>query len=522
MPQQLPPGMNAGDFDKAIDEIRKVVGDDAVYTGEGDALAPYLDHMSAVPPEYRTPSAAITPAEVAEVQGVLKVANKYKLPLWTYGNGKNFAYGGPAPLQAGYLMLDLKRMNRILDVDEEFGTCLVEPGVSYFQLDQHLRDIGSKLWIDCAAPGWGGVMGNALEHGAGYTPYADHFIMSCGMEVMLADGSLVRTGMGAMPNSTAWQLFKYGYGPHYDGMFTQGNFGIVTKMGFWLMHEPPAYKPFMLSFENEDDLAAIMEIARPLKLNFVIPNGLVCEHISYSVAVQKARREIWDKPEPVPLERWKEVAKEMDLGMWNMYGALYGTPENVEMSWKLVQATLGSIPGAKAYLQGDRDGDIGFDYRVKLMRGEPNMTEFNMVNWDGGGHLNFTPIAPISGRNAMSMFHVLRDVCEKHGFDYISESVATFRGMISLVMVMFDPRDEETRKRADACGRDIILTAAKHGWGELKANLAYMDLVAETYSGNDNGVWKCNQLIKDALDPNGILSPGKSGIWPSSWTGPRA
>ena len=79
------------------------------------------------------------------------------------------------------------------------------------------------------------------------------------------------------------------------------------------------------------------------------------------------------------------------------------------------------------------------------------------------------------------------------------------------------PRDEDERRRAYACSRVIILEAARLGFGELKANLEYMDLVAGTYNNMDNGLAKLNQKLKDILDPAGILSPGKSGIWPSGW-----
>ena len=72
-------------------------------------------------------------------------------------------------------------------------------------------------------------------------PYRDHFGAQCGMEVVTGGGELVRTGMGALPNSQTWQQFKYGYGPYIDGMFSQSNFGVVTKMGIWLMPEPETY-----------------------------------------------------------------------------------------------------------------------------------------------------------------------------------------------------------------------------------------------------------------------------------------
>ena len=51
----------------------------------------------------------------------------------------------------------------------------------------------------------------------------------------------MRTGMGALPGSKTWQQYKAGFGPWIDGMFSQSNFGVVTKMGFWLMPQPETY-----------------------------------------------------------------------------------------------------------------------------------------------------------------------------------------------------------------------------------------------------------------------------------------
>lgn len=66
----------------------------------------------------------------------------------------------------------------------------------------------------------------------------DHFGMHCGMEIVLPNGELIRTGMGAMADTSTehgsantWQLFQYGFGPYADGLFSQSNYGIVTKMG---------------------------------------------------------------------------------------------------------------------------------------------------------------------------------------------------------------------------------------------------------------------------------------------------
>ena len=519
MKRYYPEGVEQKKFDEAVTRLENIVGAEWVFTDADTELQPYLDRMSARPPEYRVPSAAVSVESIEQLREVLAVARRYQLPVWPTGNGRNWAYGGPAVKQSGYVHLDMKRMNRILEVNEELAYCVVEPGVSYFQLYHYIQEKGYKLWIDCAAPGWGGVIGNAHEHGAGYTPYGDHFTFQNGTEIMLADGSLVRTGPWAMQGSKTPHIVKYGYGPYLDGMFTQGNFGITTKAGFWLMPEPPAYKPFLFTYEQEEDLYRLMEILRPLKINMVIPNGVLIEHISYTGPIQVNREDYWTERTPLPDEVWRKMAKDLDCGIWNLYGALYGTEESIAYTWKIVEKALLSIPGARMFLQGDRSpDDASWNYREKLMRGEPNMTEFGIVNWGGGGHLNLTPIAPNTGRHAKASHEKMKEVFAKHGFDYMTEFVAAYRAQIHLLMVMFDPRNEEECLRADACAREIILEEAKLGFGELKANLEYMDLVAGIYNNMDNGLWKLNQKLKDTLDPDGILAPGKSGIWPGNWS----
>ena len=156
-------------------------------------------------------------------------------------------------LHDGAVILLLERMNRILEVNEDLAYAVIEPGVTYKQLADHLRSRAIKLWADCTdSTPQGSVLGNALDRGLGHTPYGDHFGNLCGLEVVLANGEVIQTG-AAPPDSPTWHTFKWGTGPYLEGLFSQSNFGIVTRAGIWLMPEPEAFQAFLCEIEQEEN-----------------------------------------------------------------------------------------------------------------------------------------------------------------------------------------------------------------------------------------------------------------------------
>ena len=117
-------------------------------------------------------------------------------------------------------------MNRIVDIDEKLAFAVVEPGVSYQTLYDELVRRGNRLMLDVTSgPPQGGMIGNALDKGAGYSPYFDHFGFSCGLEIVLGNGEILRTGDGALDAKDLinWHTSKYSFGPILDGLFAQSN-----------------------------------------------------------------------------------------------------------------------------------------------------------------------------------------------------------------------------------------------------------------------------------------------------------
>lgn len=82
--------------------------------------------------------------------------------------GRNIGYGGAAPRVPGSVVVDLGRnMNKVLKIDENNASCMVEPGVSYFKLYEEIEKRKLPLWIDTPDLGGGSVLGNAIDRGVG-------------------------------------------------------------------------------------------------------------------------------------------------------------------------------------------------------------------------------------------------------------------------------------------------------------------------------------------------------------------
>jgi 4-cresol dehydrogenase (hydroxylating) len=330
--------------------------------------------------------------------------------------------------------------------------------------------------------------------------------MQCGMEAVMPDGSVVRTGMGAMPRSSSWQLFKYGYGPHTDGSFTQSSFGIPTKVGVWLMPAPPACKPFMISVPREDDLHRLMETLKPLKIAMVIPNAVVVSHVLCDAALAAPRAKYYSGGGPMPASAVQKLASDSNRGVWNLYGALYGLPVGIEAGWKVIQGAFSKIPNAKLYSAADRKGDPVFEYRAQLMCGVPAVSPAAVRDWMGGGHAELSQAVPLTGDDSARAFAIAQRVAQAHGLDYPLAFVATWRSALASGTVAFDPKSADDRKRTRDCAEAIVAETASTGYGTVSAASELAATVAATYGAHNGALWKVHRKLKAELDPHGVIA----------------
>ncbi|TGO32976.1 hypothetical protein BHYA_0275g00020 [Botrytis hyacinthi] len=259
--------------------------------------------------DYFIVPATIATRNVEEVQAIVRLCNEYEIPLWPFSIGRNIGYGGAAPRVPGSIGLDMaKNMNKVLRVNSEGAYALLEPGVTFFSLYDYLKEkkLDDQLWIDTPDLGGGSVVGNTIERGVGYTPYGEyHFMMHCGLEVMLPTGELIRTGMGALPDPTQ---------PTVEG----GSLDQQPGSKCWQLF-PHGFVPY-----NDD-----------------------------------------------------AIARKLNLGRWNFYGALYGPKPVSDVLWQVVKDAFGTIEGAKFFLPEDIKEKCVLQIRAKALRGIPTIDEIS-------------------------------------------------------------------------------------------------------------------------------------------------
>lgn len=506
----LPSGVSDTAFRQALAAFADIVGPEWVLATDEDRTT-YLDLYAPGVEDERAhaPAAGVVVHDVAQVQALVRAANQYRIPLWPICRGKNFGYGGAAPAAPGSVVLDMSRMNRILDVDQDLATCLLEPGVGFYDLHEHLSKNQIPLWMSIPGNGWGSVIGNALERGFSRTPYGEHANSLCGMEVVLPDGSLVRTGTGAMANSKTWPLFKPGFGPAWDGMFCQSNFGIVTKAGFWLMPEPEATLSMSMSLPNQDDIGWLVDVLTPLRISGIIPHNVGIANYLGNATTTTQRHEWYTGEGALPDAVIKRIMERYGVGWWNFTLTLYGHPDANEVHRRLIEDAFRAHTTQQFRITHWQRGEPGG-------APAPSVFALRVVNWNGGrgGHAGFSPILPGRGSEVLQQARRTKARYDEFGIDYSSTMYVCGRHVVNVNLLLYDKDQPDLVARSNALFSTLVDDASEAGFGEYRTHLSWMDQVADSFDFNDGALRRLNQRVKDALDPNGILAPGKSGIWP--------
>jgi 4-cresol dehydrogenase (hydroxylating) len=487
--------------DEAVTRWRELLGQDAVTTDQ-DRLDTLLRNTSGY--DGRSIVAELRPASVDQVVEIVRIARETGVPLYPYSTGKNWGLGSRVPVTSGCALVDLGKLNRIRVVNEKHHYAIIEPGVTQRQLGEYLREHGLRLLLNVTGSSpESSVLGNAIERGTGFRNHRTEDVR--GIEVVLGTGDLVRTGYWGNDGQHIREAhhYKYGMGPYLDGLFTQSGYGIVTSAVVNLVPAQEDMRMLMFTFPDPrlaDAIDTVSDLFRDRTLRSIV--------------------HVFNDKRIITMNAGTAAAT------WTGVTAIDGSANYVAFVQDELRAALAPLGGAVTFFSAaDMAGaDPMIDGMFRVHSGESNgvfmqglyhtlgdgsdVTDPDDLDATRYGMLACMPFLPADGQTVTEAVDLVEKVCAQHGLvPAIALNPVDANALESVINVYFDTTDDVAVRNAHACSAALHRALYEDGFRFYRVDIANMAYL----TGQDAPVWTAGALIKDALDPDHVIAPGRYG-----------
>lgn len=252
------------------------------------------------------------------------------------------------------------------------------------------------------------------------------------MEVVLANGDIVRTGQWAADGSPTAHVCKNSFGPQIDGLFLQSNLGIVTKLGVWLQPRPEAYMSIVVQVDTFEQVEPLLDALSTLHRIDILQNNPLFGDVLGSLSTLKTAADLYEGEGPIPDGKIAELQKQFGLGFWTSLFDFYGTKELVYARLNKAKSVIHEYcPNAKIeskFFEGENNQPLDAKAIAKVSMGESvsvvGSSKTSMINFalpSGGGghgaHTDFIPILPHDGGLTLKWLNECRMIVRQYGFN---------------------------------------------------------------------------------------------------------
>lgn len=486
--------------------------------------------------------AILRPANTAEVQACVRIANECATPLYPVSKGRNWGLGSAVPVQTGCVVLDLGRMNRIVEFNDELGYITVEPGVSFRQASDFVRQQNAKSYVTViGGPPDASLIGNYLERGTGVGPAGDRAHQACGAEIVLGTGDIIHTGFAAVAGSKASRIHRDGVGPSLDDLFLQSNFGIITCLTIWLPKRPSCFQFVMCSFDAAERFEAAIGALRHLQEQHVVPPFSAQLYNNFKFASLQAQHPDPDKQ--LDIQRLlagmnHRYRRSQWFGLMGLYS---GSKDIGKAQRKAVLRALKSyceritfVDDTKYRLLSRANRFARFLRRKEIVPanmlhnlfvepiplGYPSDFSIKSIYWrkrsppppsidphrDKCGVIWACHVVPFRGSDVREASEFTTSTIAKHRFEpSIGLVNSSTRYLRMLVAIMYDRAIPGQDKLASECHTELISGMNERGFTSFRLGVNSMKLRPQLEQSSATLLTKLKQMC----DSNGILAPGR-------------
>ncbi len=486
---------------------------------------------------------------VDEVQACVDRARRERRSLYPISTGLNWGYGSATPPQPGAVLLDLSGMNRILnaaDISEAHPVAVIEPGVTQRQLREFLSQSHPRLVFNVTGSAMDtSILGNALDRGVGYLGPRREDVF--GLEVVTGRGDVLRTGFRRLgDDSPLAHTHPFGLGPMLDGLFFQGNYGIVTSACFKLLPRPHRSVAVSLGLRNTSQLAQVLDGLALLKRLGVI-SGVT--HVGNQARMRSSMAAgISDYLRVECGMKAPELAAEVERVLatvapfeWTALAGISGSSAQVKAAVAEVKRVLGG--SARVTVVDETMLDIGFRLQHPLRHlwpwaranaatisairpsqgladGWPTDAAVKNLLWRFGapnlaardldqsscGLLFINAALPLEGRAVVDVVQGMEAVASGFGHNlYVSLNIETTTSLVAVANLLFDRGDEGAVANARTCATSLWTYLRSRG---LEVYRARADMMKDLVDAQDP-FWRIAWQLKSVFDPDNLIAPGR-------------
>lgn len=492
--------------------------------------------------EQRVP-VVVFPGSTDEVSGVVKIANAFKLPIYPISKGRNWGLGSRVPVKSGSCVVDLGRMNDIVEFDEDLSYITVRPGVTFGQVSDFLRERSSENYLAMiGGPPDSSLIGNAIERGDAGGPLGEKARFCCGAEVVLPTGEVINCGNEAFRDSLTSKLSKFGLGPDIESLFFQSNLGIITKMTFWLARKPALFQCMIFGIKNEENLTQVVASIRRLSQLGIIKDGSCSIWNVYRVLANQMQYP-WDEggrlkssPDKV-LEHlpsmWRDVRWAGTVGLYSASAAHARADKTmIKKAFKgnvskllVVDAFNAKLirffaTGLSKIIAANVEKTIDMIYYNSIFLGNPKNSECSTMYWrkkmatpsdldpnrDRCGLHWICVSLPLDGIHLSRLGKIVEEISFKHNLEpQYMFWLPNQWSLKSFIVIAYDRDVEGEDQIAFNCYKDLYSKLYRSGFSPNRLGIQSMASVAPDQQTYIDFIEK----IKRLLDPNDILAPGR-------------
>lgn len=446
-----------------------------------------------------TPDVIVKPCNAEEVQAIIKYANEIKMPVIPSSSAIHF-HGSTVPKMGGIVM-DLRRMNKILDINLPDRLARIEPGVTWAQIQDELKKINQRMIIPLMPPAGSSVVSSLLEREVPTNPRWEYGEPMTSTEVIWGSGMRFRTGSASVPGfpekadskggnpegpGTNWYRFFQG---------AEGTMGVLTWAIVKFEYLPEVHKSYFICFDHlSDAIEPLYRIQRQMIGNecFLINN-----HVGALIFGDN------------PSEDYERLKKQ--LPPWFIVLNLSGAPrlpeEKMAYEKNALDHIAGQLPQVKR-IDTTLPGAVGLEKRLpELLRNPwPENRTFWKHQLKGGCQDLFfitkmEKVPEYTGR--------VVEIAGAHGYDvgdmgvYL-QPIEQGRAAHMEFQFSYDPSIEKDKEKIRALYMEAAETLFNKGAFFSRPYGLLSPMVFEKARGYTNTITK----IKNILDPNHIMCPG--------------